>query len=424
MFMADLRVIELFAGVGGFRIGLERANKAFYNTIWSNQWEPSTRIQHASRTYVRAFGADNHSNEDIAQVKTCDIPDHDMLVGGFPCQDYSVARTLSQSEGLVGKKGVLWWEIHRIVKEKGDKAPSILFLENVDRLLQSPASQRGRDFAIILQSLSDLGYYVEWRVINASEYGMPQRRRRTYILAFKKGTPIANSISDPQKWMFEDGVFAKAFPVKPFEGTTLHCSKIKEKASNDLAWVSDNFNKEGKDRMFLNAGLMIDGRYYTYKTIPEYSGPFTTLGDIVLGADEPRLRQTITEDFYIKDEDIAKWQYQKGSKKEPRTNKKTGITYMYSEGGMAFPDSLDMPSRTIITNEGTKSANRFTHVIQDPVNGRLRRLVPIELERLDMFPDNHTEGETPEKRAFFMGNALVCGIIEKIGEELYARLNK
>ena len=420
--MAEFRVIELFAGVGGFRIGLERANKAFYNTIWSNQWEPSTRIQHASRTYVRAFGADNHSNEDIAQVKTCDIPDHDMLVGGFPCQDYSVARTLSQSEGLVGKKGVLWWEIHRIVKEKGENAPSILFLENVDRLLQSPASQRGRDFAIILQSLSDLGYYVEWRVINASEYGMPQRRRRTYILAYKKGTTIANTISNPEKWMFEDGVFAKAFPVKPFEGTTIHCVKIKEKASNDLAWVSDNFNKEGKDRMFLNAGLMIDGKYYTCKTIPEYSGPYMTLGDVVLGSDEPQLRETITENFYIKEEDVAKWQYQKGSKKEPRTNKKTGITYMYSEGGMAFPDSLDMPSRTIITNEGTKSANRFTHVIQDPVNGRLRRLVPIELERLDMFPDNHTEGETPEKRAFFMGNALVCGIVEKVGNEILKRV--
>jgi DNA (cytosine-5)-methyltransferase 1 len=420
--MAEFRVIELFAGVGGFRVGLERANKTFFNTIWSNQWEPSTRIQHASRTYVRVFGEDNHSNEDIAQVKTSNIPDHDMLVGGFPCQDYSVARTLSQSEGLVGKKGVLWWEIHRIVKEKGDNAPSILFLENVDRLLQSPASQRGRDFAIILQSLSDLGYHVEWRVINASEYGMPQRRRRTYILAYKKGTPIANTITSPEKWMFEDGVFAKAFPVKPLEGKTLTCVKIKEKASNDLAWVSDNFNKDGKDRMFLNAGLMIDGKYYTYKTIPEYSGPFTTLGDVVLGIDEPQLRETITENFYIKEEDIAKWQYQKGSKKEPRTNKQTGITYMYSEGGMAFPDSLDMPSRTIITNEGTKSANRFTHVIQDPVNGRLRRLVPIELERLDMFPDNHTEGETPEKRAFFMGNALVCGIVEKVGCELYERL--
>ena len=420
--MKEFKVIELFAGVGGFRIGLERANKDFFKTIWSNQWEPATRIQHASRTYVRVFGETNHSNEDIAQVKSCDIPNHDMLVGGFPCQDYSVARTLSQSEGIVGKKGVLWWEIHRIVKEKGEDAPKVLFLENVDRLLQSPATQRGRDFAIILQSLSDLGYYVEWRVVNAAEYGMPQRRRRTYILAYKKGTTIANSIRDAKKWMFEEGIFAKAFPVQPFEGTKLPTHKIKEKSNNDLAWVSDNFNKEGKGRAFENMGLMMNDEYFTFKSIPNYTGSYTTLGDIVLGEDEPELRETITENFYIRDEDVAKWEYQKGSKKEPRTNKKTGITYMYSEGGMAFPDALTSPSRTIITNEGTKSANRFTHVIRDSVNGRLRRLVPIELERLNMFPDNHTIGETPEKRAFFMGNALVCGIVEKVGEELYSRL--
>lgn len=420
--MQELRVIELFAGVGGFRVGLERADKEFFKTIWSNQWEPATKIQHASRTYVRVFGSENHVNEDIAQVKVSDIPNHDMLVGGFPCQDYSVAKTLSQSEGIVGKKGVLWWEIHRIVKEKGEDAPQILLLENVDRLLQSPASQRGRDFAIILQSLSDLGYYVEWRIINAAEYGMPQRRRRTYILAYKKNSVIADSISDATKWIFEDGVFAKAFPIQSFEGEMLVARKIKDNAKSDLAWVSENFNKSGKERAFENAGLMMDGKYYTYKSIPNYTGKYTTLGDIVLGADEPELRKTITEDFYIKDSDREKWKRFKDAKKEPRTNKKTGISYMYSEGAMAFPDALDKPSRTLITSEGTKSANRCTHVIEDVVNGRLRRLVPIELERLDMFPDNHTEGESPEKRAFFMGNALVCGIVERVGCELQERL--
>lgn len=420
--MQELRVIELFAGVGGFRVGLERADKEFFKTIWSNQWEPATKIQHASRTYVRVFGSENHVNEDIAQVKVSDIPNHDMLVGGFPCQDYSVAKTLSQSEGIVGKKGVLWWEIHRIVKEKGENAPQILLLENVDRLLQSPASQRGRDFAIILQSLSDLGYYVEWRIINAAEYGMPQRRKRTYILAYKNNSVIASSISDATKWIFEDGVFAKAFPIQSFDGEKLVAQKIKDNSKSDLAWVSENFNKGSKGRAFENAGLMMDGKYYTYKSIPNYTGTYMTLGDIVLGADEPELRKTITEDFYIKDSDREKWERFKGAKKEPRTNKKTGISYMYSEGAMAFPDALDKPSRTLITSEGTKSANRCTHVIEDVVNGRLRRLVPIELERLDMFPDNHTEGESPEKRAFFMGNALVCGIVERIGAELQDRL--
>ena len=105
---SDIRVVELFAGVGGFRIGLEGASD-FYKTIWNNQWEPSTKQQDASIVYTARFGREGHSNKDINLVDTNDIPDHDLLVGGFPCQDYSVASTLSRSGGIEGKKGVLWW---------------------------------------------------------------------------------------------------------------------------------------------------------------------------------------------------------------------------------------------------------------------------------------------------------------------------
>src|SRR5690606_10861709 len=117
----------------------------------------------------------NHFNVDISKIATKQIPDHDLLVGGFPCQDYSVATTLNNSKGLTGKKGVLWWNIHKILQEKKNR-PRYLLFENVDRLLKSPSSQRGRDFAIMLKGLDDLGYCVEWRVINAADYGMPQRR--------------------------------------------------------------------------------------------------------------------------------------------------------------------------------------------------------------------------------------------------------
>ena len=130
----DIRVAELFAGVGGFRIGLEGASDKF-KTIWSNQWEPSTKHQDASLVYRARFGKDGHCNEDINTVDTKEIPDHDLLVGGFPCQDYSVASTLSRSGGIEGKKGVLWWQIYRILKEKGKKRPEYVFFENVDRLL-------------------------------------------------------------------------------------------------------------------------------------------------------------------------------------------------------------------------------------------------------------------------------------------------
>ena len=107
-----------------------------------------------------------------------------------------------------------------------------------------------------------------------------------------------------------------------------------------------------------------------------------------------------------------------GAKKFDRVSK-DGFASTYSEGGMPFPDSLDKPSRTIITGEGGKSPSRFKHVVETP-SGRYRRLVPIELERLNMFPDNHTlhPGVSESRRVFLMGNALVCGVVERIGKTL------
>ena len=123
--------------------------------------------------------------------------------------------------------------------------------------------------------------------------------------------------------------------------------------------------------------------------------------------------QEVPEEFFITDTDLPRWQYLKGSKSEVRKSAE-GYEYKYSEGGMAFPDGLDKPSRTIITGEGGAGPSRFKHVIQTE-SGRYRRLTPIELERLNMFPDRHTEGASDMRRAFLMGNALVTGIVEKIG---------
>ena len=396
-----IKTIELFAGVGGFRLGLENINNSETNfkIVWSNQWEPSTKTQHASDIYGARFGYENHSNEDISTVRVTDIPNHDLLVGGFPCQDYSVASTLKNSHGIIGKKGVLWWEIYRILQEKKSKAPKYLLLENVDRLLKSPATQRGRDFAIILSSLNSLGYAVEWRVINASEYGMPQRRRRVFIFASKKDTNAYNNLKKytPNKVLNQHSIFAKTFPIKVL--------------NNDLVDITDNFNKKTpKVNAFLDTGYMIDGVYYTSKIEVDYNDKYSVLGDFL--QDE----ETVPQEFYINDEELEKWKYQKGSKSIERTNKVTGHKYTYAEGSMGFPDCINKPSRTIITGEGGASASRFKHVVC--INDRYRRLTPLELERLNMFPDNHTAGVTDSKRAFLMGNALVVGIVEKLGEKI------
>ena len=401
-----IKVVELFAGVGGFRIGLEGASDA-YETIWNNQWEPSTQHQDASLVYRARFGAKGHVNRDINLVKKEEIPDHDLLVGGFPCQDYSVAATLSRSGGIEGKKGVLWWQIYRILEEKGDKRPQYIFFENVDRLLNSPATQRGRDFAIILASLADLGYAVEWRIINAADYGMPQRRRRTYIVGYRKGSAVANKIETMEDWVEFDGVLAQAFPLKVSEK-----ARYKFDIKGTIQEVSAKFNKGGKGSPFGNAGIMIDRHVYSVDAIPVYDGPAQMLGDILVDED------FVPEEFFISEEELPKWQYEKGAKKINRVSKE-GFEYVFSEGGMAFPDYLDKPSRTMITGEGGSSPSRFKHVVQTP-SGRYRRLIPIEMERLNMFPDNHTyHPEVSDgRRAFLMGNALVCGVVQEIGRSL------
>ena len=409
-----IRIVELFAGVGGFRLGLEGKNKnnPFYEVVWSNQWEPSTKLQHASDLYIKRFGDKSHSCEDITKVKTNFIPEHDLLVGGFPCQDYSVAKTLSQSAGISGKKGVLWWEIHRILKEKGKKSPKYLMLENVDRLLKSPASQRGRDFAIMLASLSNLGYAIEWRVINAADYGMPQRRRRVYILGYKQNTSLYKNIKTSKNklsWLLKDGVIADSFPIKK-NGNVNNFN-----LSGDLEYISKNFNLSKSKSPFMEAGVMIDKNVFTIKCTSEYNGIKITLGDII------QKPQNVSEEFYLTKNDLKNWNYLKGAKKEKRKSK-DGFEYTYTEGAMIFPDPLNIPSRTIVTGEGGSSPSRFKHIIKTK-EGKYRRLTPVELERLNMFPDNHTEGVSPVKRAFLMGNALVVGVIELLGKSLKKKIN-
>lgn len=392
-------VAELFAGVGGFRVGLARAG---FSTIFSNQWEPSTKRQHASEVYVRQFGESGHTNLDIAKVSA--LPKKtDLLVGGFPCQDYSVAKTLNSSKGIRGKKGILWWEILRLIE---NQRPSFIFLENVDRLLASPATQKGRDFAVMLRCLSDIGYVVEWRVVNAAQYGFPQRRIRIYIVAYKRRSRLGNI--SPLDIILSKGILARALKV------SREHEKFQEfSVDDDLVNLSRNFNRDGSKSPFLNSGFFRDGTAYTCKTTSSYAGEFKSLGDILVPASE------VPDDFYISKDRLKEWQFLKGSKIIERIHKKSGTKYNYAEGRMAFPDLLSNPSRTILTGEGGISPSRFKHIIKTPKG--YRRLVPKELERLNGFPDDWTKFDndgnelSDNRRAFFMGNALVIGIIEKIG---------
>ena len=430
-------VCEMFAGVGGFRCGLNHIKEISdtkkpekWQTVWFSQWEPADKkTQWAHSCYVNRFGdcpdleGNYTTNWDINTVDKTTVPDHNLLVGGFPCQDYSVASTLITSKGLEGKKGILWWDIRDMLEAK--KTPFVL-LENVDRLLKSPAKQRGRDFGVILACFRDLGYTVEWRVINAADYGFQQRRRRTFIFAYKNDTKYAERVSsDPQSIIYSDGFFAKTFPVFNDEKTA-----SSKKLPKSIGSISDKFAFS-----FENSGYMKDGVIYTIATKPHYEGPQITLGDIMEDGDvdpkyfipdnrlywtDPSITRSDESEKRLTVEQRHTWQYLKGGKRLPR-KASNGHEYLYSEGPIPMFDEYDKPARTMLTGEG--SFNRSTHIVKDKKTGKIRLLTAIETERIQGFPSDWTKDclvneeivEMPlNKRRFMMGNALVVNVIEQM----------
>lgn len=422
-------ICELFAGVGGFRLGFDKLESG-WETKWFSQWEPGKTKQWAHDCYVYHYGdcvdlrGEIHTGEDISTMDKENIPDHNLLVGGFPCQDYSVAHSLSSSKGIEGKKGVLWWQIRDILITK---RPPFVMLENVDRLLKSPASQRGRDFGIILSSFAQLGYRAEWRVINAAEYGAAQRRRRTFIFAYNKDTKYAERMDnyDAFSIISKNGFMAKSFPISKCNAlvtTKVLCSDVSDvdrdilrkegndASDNDLLEMTKSFQFG-----FLGAGFMKDGEVATadVKAVEMENIPLLDIAE-----------RKVDESYYIRQEDMAAWSYMKGAKKISRVSA-SGHEYIFSEGPIAFPDSLDKPARTMLTSEGTK--NRSTHVIADPATGRLRILTPVEAERIQGFDDDWTKFSLingkktlmPDRmRRFCMGNALVVSMITRMGKAL------
>jgi DNA (cytosine-5)-methyltransferase 1 len=447
MLKNKLKVVELFAGVGGFRLGLEgwegksalsnyrEPLDANFEIIWSNQFEPSTKKQHASIVYKERFGTSQHSDDNISSVTS--IPKHDLLVGGFPCQDYSVASTLRNSKGIQGKKGVLWWEIEKLLRNLGEHSPRFLLLENVDRLLKSPKNARGRDFAIMLSSLGNLGYAVEWRIINAADYGFPQKRKRVFIMAFKNGTKVFKRFDHG----LQENQTLTSLSVINTEFEAIYYDEVKHNFLKEQTPLSLSQNYRifsGSKSPFFESGIYIKGKVLTSKLIPTYKGNFTVLRDIILPINQIPEQYFISSHKSLKDiigkypdlkqheinsiPEVAPWITQKLKKSSFKLNKE-GFYYKFSEGSMSFPDSLDLPSRTIVTGEGGKGASRFKHVVFQNEQV-LRRLTPIELELLNQFPANHTKSDevTDARRAFFMGNALVVGVVEKLGRALYSHV--
>lgn len=502
-----IRVAELFAGVGGFRLGLEGVpdpkwegehhplefGDTGFKVIWSNQWEPGSNRQWASSVYTERFGEKGHEGGDLHEFTrtvedTHQIPEVDLLVGGFPCQDYSVARTKSGELGIEGEKGKLWEPIWRIISRshanQTQHRPKAVLLENVPRLLNSPADARGLNFSVILKRLLGMGYEVEWRVIHADDYGFPQQRSRVFIMAYRtKGQTVQNLLNGPghfglsgraaknlnpmQRWMFGDhsgstredwevGPFARAFPSEfkivtdrseiPEIGDLSHRSS--PFGSAGYAWRGETKDEDGNRKQWTKL-------FRSWKAIPVKEEP-GTISDIMVQRDE----EGYDDSYEVSESDLHKWKYEKGAKREFRIRKSdlekhpelaeiyekckksksqavwdkhkadfedklgTDGSYNYDEGAIAFPDPTDRPSRTVVTAEIGRSASRMRHIIRHD-DGTYRTLFPIETERLNMFPDDWTriDGIPDSKRGFMMGNALVVGIIERLRGPLRNLIN-
>jgi DNA (cytosine-5)-methyltransferase 1 len=435
-----LNVVEMFAGVGGFRQGLSEVVSADgssrFEVVWGNQFEPSTKKQVAADIYKARWGDEGFVNRDIndvladaGEMERIQKAKPDFLVAGFPCQDYSVAKPSNLSQGIEGAKGVLWWSIYEMLKASVDEGRPIKYalFENVDRLINSPSKARGMDFAIILSSLQSLGYHAEWRVVNSADYGFAQRRKRIFITAYHSSTPLGKKLASAvtgaatgssEAWLLSGGVLAKALPV-----VCKDSSQLKEfNLGADVFETQTLFAANEGKTPFASSGICANGVVRTVATCAPAFDDFSvyvgtvqaqTLGHVVTET------KVVPESFFIAEDERARWAYLKGAKSFERVS--AGFAYKYSEGQMSFPDRLDKPSRTIITSEGGASASRTSHAV-DHGDGRVRRLVPEELEALTGFPRGFTalNGVTDKKRAFLMGNSLVTGVVRLIGEALSA----
>ena len=343
--MKKIKMAELFAGVGGFREAVEHSPlKNHFEVSWSNQWEPSESAKHgdlqnANRVYIAKFGKHGHYTDDIHLITDSekklpkDIADIQMLVGGFPCQDYSVAKPKNVAKGIRGPKGVLWWSIERILR---DVRPNYVLLENVDRLINSPSANRGRDFAVILKGLDSLGYIVEWRIVNAADYGFAQKRRRIFILAYQKDSPAAKKIGASKLDVDE------AIDCKGLMPQGLPCRPDSEKSCFDLSeYASDNelgakYKAPAGKSPFFTAGFVINGKAWT-KVVKAITPKKTTpLGKILLNPEQDTMPSNIGS-FRVSPDVLPKWAYAKGRKNEPRRKAITVANFLKSKLGITVP---------------------------------------------------------------------------------------
>lgn len=376
-----MKFIDLFAGIGGFRYGLQKVEiesesssdnesgasqhgQRAFHCVWSNEWD-----KYANQIYTKHFG--ECDSRDIRIVDTKDIPDHDLLCAGFPCQSFSIA---GKRLGFEDTRGTMFFEIARIIR---DKRPRYFLLENVKGLL---SHDEGKTFQTILGVLSDLGYEYQWQVLNSKNFGVPQNRERVFIVGHLRET------SRPE-----------VFPIGESYSIS-HQTKYAKQA--------------GRSRI----SSTIDARYGSLRNAGE------TYLHYIGGIRGKR-------DMWLKDNKQNSRNFSQGQ----RVYSPDGIasTIAGNAGGLGGKTGLyAIPVLTPDRMEKRQNGRRFKndgdpaftltsqdkHGVYDGLN--IRRLTPIECERLQGFPDNWTEGISDTQRYKCLGNAVTTLVITEIGRKL------
>ena len=354
-----MRFIELFAGIGAFRLGLERTG---HKCVWANEWN-----EKAGRIYERQFG-ERPDARDITTIPSGELPDADLIVGGFPCATFSVAGRRT-GFSLEDTRGTLAFEMFRLAHEQA--IPYILF-ENVKGLLNHDG---GRTFGIILSVLDELGYDCQWELLDSQNFGVPQHRERIFVIANLRGKPrpkvfpigITGQEDDgthPQKSGGREGFFSDISP-------TLDAHYYKGGAARQYV-VEQESRRDGEMRVF-DEGI-----------VPTLTAQMGTGGNNV-----PYVRPVL---------DLG------------RVNKKPN--------GRLIKDDGD-PMYTITAQD------RHGVLYGDETSYELRKLTPLECERLQGLPDNFTkfyeDGTLVSDMVRYerCGRTITVSVVEAIGRKLH-----
>ena len=419
-----MNYIELFGGIGGFSYGIEKAwqskpKEQRIRSIFNDGNKSNTEgrqindnhtclayyelDKYAVQTYNKNFGT-SWKPADIRKVSAGSVPDHDVLCAGFPCQSFSIA---GKRKGFVDTRGTLFFEICRIAQAK---RPKILFLENVKGLLNH---DNGRTFATILLSLYELGYFVEWQVLNSKHYGVPQNRERVFIIGHLGG--------EPRQKVFPIGEDDKPYPNTE-RGTesetqfyTAITSREGARKENNFVKVAGTLDEDGWEK-----------RHEQIRRVHDVSGISPT---IPTGTGGGVMTKIITHNLQPKSEFRPSLLKDKNAGGHGHLQKDDGTTYTLDSGNTQAVEIKPVAYRTrTYMNQGghfefrgDNVANQLTTVQKDSMlmkEQQIRRLTPTECERLQGFPDGWTEGVSDTQRYKQLGNAVTTNVIEAIANKL------